>query len=112
MASRRTKSISGKLTEAEHRRVAAQAGDLTLSEWVRTVVLKAAAPPTSEDSTLVLVLAELLALRAILLNLSFATSRGEPLTAEAMQQLIAHADADKLHQAHHRISDTTARRTM
>src|ERR1022692_4715967 len=104
MASRRTKSISGKLTEAEHRRIVACAGERTLSEWVRTVVLAAAAPPTREESTLFLVLAELLALRIILLNLPFASSRGEPPTAEAMQRLIADADDDKFNQARQRIT--------
>jgi len=44
-------------------------------------------------------LAEVLALRTILLNVHFAVSQGQTLTAEEMQQLIARADQDKLSKA-------------
>ena len=40
-------------------------------------------------------LAELLALRAILLNLHFHLCSGTPVTAETMQRLIERADQDK-----------------
>jgi type IV secretory pathway TraG/TraD family ATPase VirD4 len=48
-------------------------------------------------------LAELLALRAILLNLYFAIGRGEPITAETMRRLIDRADEDKLQHAYARL---------
>lgn len=91
MASRRTKSISTKVTPEEYTRIAALAGDETISEWTRGVLLRADVPNTATAA----VLAELLALRAILLNLHFAVCRGEAITSDAMQQFIAHADANK-----------------
>jgi hypothetical protein len=44
-----------------------------------------------------------LALRTILLNLFYALSRGERMTAEQMQQVIERADADKLKKAADRL---------
>jgi len=109
MASRRTKSISAKVTETEYARLVAEAGELTISEWLRTVALEAATPTRREAQESIL-LGELLALRAIILNLYFAASRGEPLTADAMQRLISHADHDKFSQAHERLTAMTTRR--
>jgi len=51
-----------------------------MSEWVRAALLKAATPSTA-DAT---VLAEVLALRAILLNLHFHLCSGAAVTAETM----------------------------
>ncbi len=109
MATPRTKSISAKVTEAEYGRLVALAGERTLSEWLRTLALDALAAtrPESRES---IVLAELLALRTIVLNLSFAASRGEPLSADAMQRLIARADQDKVSQAQERLTAMTLRR--
>lgn len=91
MASRRTKSISTKVTPEEYARLAARAGDETLSEWARTVLLRAgAASPT--EATL---LAEVLALRTILLNLHFAICGGQQLTTDAMHDFITLADQTK-----------------
>ena len=50
------------------------------------------------------VLAELLALRAILLNLHFHLCSGTPVTAETMQRLIERADQDKRRQAEARLA--------
>ena len=61
----------------------ALAGEQTISEWVRAVLLRAATPSAEP-----VLLAELLALRAILLNLHFALCSGEPVTAETMRRLI------------------------
>ena len=91
----RTKCISTKVTDDEYARLEALAGERTISEWVRAVLLKAARP--APESVL---LAEVLALRAILLNLHFAVCSGEPLTAEAMHRLIERADQDKIRHAH------------
>jgi hypothetical protein len=90
----RTKCISTKVTDEEYAQFEALAGGQTLSEWVREVLVKATA--ASEPPV---VLAELLALRAILLNLHFAVCSGEPITAETMRRLIDHADEDKLRHA-------------
>ncbi len=104
MASRRTKSISTKVTPEEYARMAVLAGDETISEWARGVLLRAGAPSASETT----LLAELLALRTILLNVHFAISGGEPLNAEAMQRLITRADEDKLQLAHERLQTAIA----
>ena len=90
MASRRTKSIGTKVTPEEYARIQTLAGDQPVSELVRAAILKAAEP--AADAT---VLAELLALRAILLNLHFHLCSGTPVTAETMQRLIERADQDK-----------------
>jgi len=92
MASRRTKSIGTKVTAEEYDRIRELAGEQPVSEWVRVALLKAAADMPAVDS---IVLAELLALRAILLNLHFHLCSGTPVTAETMQRLIERADQDK-----------------
>jgi len=103
MPSLRTKSISTKVTDEEYARLEAFAGEQTISEWARDVLLKAAKPNTSDQT----VLAEVLALRTILLNLHFAVSRGQTLTAAEMQQLIERADKNKLSKARERLAEAT-----
>jgi hypothetical protein len=107
MPSRRTKSISTKVTADEYSQLAALAGEETISEWARRVLLRAALPAPGETA----VLAELLALRAILLNLQFASQRGEPLTPEAMQRLIERADQDKTRHAEERLTSIVGRQS-
>ena len=101
MASRRTKSIGTKVTPEEYERIQTLAGEQPISEWVRAALLKAAAPPAVADAT---VLAELLALRAILLNLHFHLCSGTPVTADTMQRLIERADQDKVRLAEARLA--------
>jgi hypothetical protein len=82
----RTKSIGTQIIEAEYLRLEELAGKsgLSMSEWVRKVLLKSAEREQAE-ATEETVLAELLGLRTILLNLLFTTANGETLTAEQMQ---------------------------
>jgi hypothetical protein len=101
----RTRCISTKVTDEEYARLEALAGDHTISEWVRGVLLRAAS--ASSESVL---LAEVLALRAILLNLHFAVCSGEPLTADAMHRLIERADQDKVRHAHECLASLAPRR--
>lgn len=105
MASRRTKSIGTKVTPEEYSRIQTLAGEQPVSEWVRAVLLKAADPPAA-DST---VLAEVLALRTILLNLHFHLCSGAAVTAETMQRLIERADQEKHHKAEASLNTTTRR---
>ena len=105
MASRRTKSIGTKVTPDEYARIQTLAGDQPVSEWVRAALLKATDPPAAEAT----VLAEVLALRTILLNVHFHLCSGATVTAETMQRLIERADQDKHHQAEARLSTTTRR---
>ena len=98
----RNKSVGTKVTAAEfdalERRAHAQ--KLTLSEWVRAELLNI----KKEDCDEVL-LGELLALRAILINLLFSLGKGERLTAEAVKELIERADRDKVNRAAGRRTD-------
>ena len=100
MASRRSKSIGTKVTPEEYALIQGLAGDQPVSEWVRAAILKAADPPPADS----IVLAELLALRTILLNLHFHLGSGTPVTAETMQRLIERADHDKQQQAQQRLT--------
>ena len=95
----RSKSIGTKVTPEEYATLEALAGPHKLSEWVRTVLLQTAAPHVES-----LVLAELLALRTIVLNLHFSLCRGEAVTTEAMQRLIEWADQGKVRQAQERLA--------
>jgi len=97
----RTKSISTKVTDEEYAQFEALAGEQTISEWARDVLLKATKPNAGEQT----VLAEVLALRTILLNIHFAVSQGRTLTAEEMQQLIERADQNKLSKARQRLAE-------
>ncbi|HVS87492.1 MAG TPA: hypothetical protein VHF01_04635 [Candidatus Acidoferrum sp.] len=104
MPTPRTKSISTKVTDEEYAQFEALAGEQTISEWARDVLLKATKPNAREQT----VLAEVLALRTILLNIHFAVSQGQTLTAEEMQRLIERADQDKFGKARQRLSDGAA----
>ena len=101
MSSLRTKSISTKVTDEVYAQFEASAGEQTISGWARDVLLKATKPNAGEQT----VLAEVLALRTILLNIHFAVSQGRTLTAEEMQQLIERADQNKLSKARERLAE-------
>lgn len=93
----RTKSIGTKVTEEEFARLeelAATAGQKR-AEWVRAKLL---APATAQGGT-EQVLAEVLALRSILLNLFFKVSQGQAVAAEEMKSIIERADAGKVEKA-------------
>jgi hypothetical protein len=109
MTARRKRSISAKVTDAEYARLVAQAGDKTISEWLRTIALETTTRGSLESLVLDL-RGEVRALRTILLNLQYATNRGERLTAEAMQQLIEGADQHQVHHARHPVTAPTPRR--
>lgn len=93
----RTKSVSTKVTEEEYTALEALAepSGVSMSEWVRTVLLEQRERRGQSEA----MLAELVGLRAILLSLLFAIARREPLTAEQMQTVIDKADAGKLERA-------------
>jgi len=106
----RTKSIGTKVTEEEYAELerAAQAGGKTLSEWCREVMLgnmNRHGPKSQplEGSEAQALMAELVALRTVLLNVLYKQANGESLTPEEMQRLIERADADKLKKAAERL---------
>lgn len=105
MASRRTKSIGTKVTPEEYARIQALAGEQPVSAWVRAALLKATDASPADS----IVLAELLALRTILLNLHFHLGSGTPVAAETMQRLIERADQDKYQQAEARLTAANRR---
>src|SRR5271157_5780696 len=101
MPTPRSKSVSTKVTEEEYAQFETLAGDQTISEWVRDALLKAAKPSPAEQT----IVAELLALRMILVNILFAIANRESLTSAAMDDIIRRADASKLAKALERLTD-------
>jgi hypothetical protein len=92
----RTRSLGTKVTELEYASVEAAAlrAGIGLSEWCRRALLELAARDGAA-STENIVLAELLSLRAVLLNVMFRLSRGGAISEDEMRQLIERADRDK-----------------
>jgi len=103
----RTKSVGTKVSEPEFAALEtrARASGLTLSEWVRDVLL-ASSPEAGAAAADQVLLGELLALRTILINLLFSVSKGEPVTPEQMQALIERADKDKMRRALERLGES------
>jgi hypothetical protein len=108
----RTKSIGTKVSEEEFAAMEACArqADMTLSEWVRAVLLAAPGVERPDDEAALagrVTLAEVLALRTLFLNLQFRTSNGGqargPMTEAEMRGLIERADAVKGERARERI---------
>src|SRR6202049_2708368 len=95
----RIRCISTKVTTAEHAALAGAARGETLSRWARAVLLTAAAAPPAEQ----VIVAELLALRTILVNLHFAVATGDTLTTDDMRRLIDRADLEKTRKAPERL---------
>jgi hypothetical protein len=95
----RTKCLSTKVSDDEYATFVELAGEQNICAWMRAVLLQAAAPPVEP-----VLLAELLALRTILLNLHFSLCRGELVTVELMERFIERADQDKARQAHERLA--------
>jgi hypothetical protein len=98
----RTKSVGTKLSEAEFAQLEerAQETGLTLSEWVREMLLSTSAKTGLETGEVVL--AELLALRTLFLNLQFRQGQA-PLSEAEMRSLIERADGMKMQRARERL---------
>jgi hypothetical protein len=105
MPSLRTHSLSTKVTREEYAQIEERAGAQILSEWVREVLLRGGRPDPVDQA----VLAELVALRAILLNLHFTIANGGAMTVEQMQTLIDRADEDKWDKAQARLAAAMGR---
>lgn len=103
MPTPRAKSISSKVTDEEYAQFEALAGDQTISEWVRETLLKAAEPSLAELT----IVAEVLALRMILMNILFTIANREQLTSTMMDDIIKRADASKLAKAMERLTSAT-----
>jgi hypothetical protein len=100
----RSRTVGCKMTEAEYERLNATADErgVTLGELCREVLLKhtnGTKPVVVEE----VLLAEVIALRTILLNAFYKLAQNELLTAEEMQRLIEHADEGKFRKAQERL---------
>jgi hypothetical protein len=93
----RTATVSTRVTEDEYKELEAlaQAQKQTMSEWVREVLLDQRGEPAGHD----VVLAEVMALRTILLNALASIGAGRELTTEKMQELIERADRERFRRA-------------
>lgn len=105
VATLRTKTIGARVTDEEYARLEAHADaqGQKLSEWARAVLLRESAgemPATAGESA---TLAEVLALRTILLNVVYKLGNGEKITTEEMQQIIERADRNKNERAQQRV---------
>lgn len=114
----RTKSVGTKVSEAEFALLEerARGAGMRLAEWVREALLAAPVEPVAGsgvDSGEV-ALAEVLALRSLLLNLHFRTAKGEPVVESEMRGLIERADGAKMQRARERMEAvrTAARATV
>jgi hypothetical protein len=96
----RNRTVGCKMTDSEYERLSAvvESEGMTLGEWCREVLLERAEgrKPSAIEEAL---LAEVLALRTILLNAFYKLAQGEKLTAEEMQAIIDRADAGKVQKA-------------
>lgn len=101
----RNKTVGCKMTASECDRLIAVAerDGLSLSEWCREALLQQAGiqKPRAAEETL---LAEIIALRTILLNAHYKLAHGEALTPDEMQRLIERADHDKFRKAQERLA--------
>jgi len=99
----RTKSVGTKVSETEFTMLEerARSSGLTLSEWVREVLLAVPVESGAEAGSEV-VLAELLALRSLFLNVSFRAGK-EPLTETELRSLIERIDGAKIERARERL---------
>lgn len=104
----RTRSVGTKVTEEEYSKLEALACSdaLSISEWSRCVLLERCKgdQPSEIEKAL---LAELLALRTILLNLHFTIARGGTVSADEMQAIIDRADRDRARKALERLGAET-----
>ena len=85
---------------------------MRLAEWVREALLSA--PVELGPDSGEVALAEVLALRSLLLNLHFRAAKGEPVAEAEMRGLIERADGSKIERARERMEAVraTARTTQ
>ena len=106
----RTRSASTKLTEEEFAAVEGEAAEsgVNLSEWVRNALLDRLKPDERPDNETLL--AEVMAVRTIVINLAGAQARGQTMSQERIQELIDHADRERFRRAEERVSEAAKRR--
>ena len=105
----RNRTVGSKMTESEYEQLVAVAerDGLTPGEWCREVLLARAnanvgKTPSTPEQTL---LAEVMALRTILLNALFKLAQGVVLTTEELDRLIERADGERFERAQERFAE-------
>jgi hypothetical protein len=90
------KTIGVRVTEADYARLQALADTAgqPVGEWCRKVLLDVAKSPAGKPIEQA-VLAEVIALRTVVVNVIYAFTAEGKITAERMQALIEHADSTK-----------------
>jgi hypothetical protein len=91
----RARSVSTKLTEADYAKCRELAGAQRVSEWARDVLLAAITERPIQE----LLLAEVLALRSIVINLQIRVAISGAPTMDEIRQLVDRSDQDKLQRA-------------
>ncbi len=96
----RSKSVGTKVSEAELRVLESRAehAGVTLSEWVRDVLLGSSVE-TGTMAAERAILAEVLAMRTIVLNFMLKVGEGNPIPEASSKKLIEWADANKMKRA-------------
>jgi uncharacterized protein (DUF1778 family) len=94
--SNRTKSIATRLTDAEFAEIesAASRAGKKVAEWLREAALAQARTAGEEKVTDTVLLAEVMALRSLIVNLFAVASKG-PLSDETLRKISAYADSIK-----------------
>ena len=103
----RNRTVGSKVTESEYAQLAsiAEREGVTVGEWCRDVLLgrvntgQAIAATAAEQA----LLAEIVALRAILLNALYKLAPQEDLTDQDLDRLIERADRDRFQRANERL---------
>ncbi len=90
MAVPRTRCICTRVTADEYATIEGLAGTRSVSLWLHEVLAT-----LTQDPRYFILLAEIMALRSVLLNTHMNLALGEKLTVERVRQLIAAADKDK-----------------
>lgn len=109
---RLSRSVTAKVTDQEFAEIEQLTAESNrnISEWVRECLLREIQRPRSSAGHEAL-LAEVLALRSIMLNLAFRSNAGEKLTEQEMRELIQRSDQDKAQKARQRLTDATLAET-
>jgi hypothetical protein len=102
----RTKSLTTKFTGDEWAAVARAAVGQPVAAWARAILLSAASRLSADQ----VLLAEILAVRTLVLHIQLAVYHGDPLTPESLRQLMARVDEDKIQHARERLAGAATRR--
>jgi hypothetical protein len=99
----RNRTMGIKVTDEEYEQLEAEAErrGLTLSDWGREALVNQIGDPAGHD----VVLAEMMALRTIVINVMSALAQGESMTREKIADLIRHADKERFRRANEKWID-------